>query len=387
MQIYHALDNITNKHPVAEREDIPHHLLGHIPWKDEYSVKQFEDEATSIVDDIHSRGKVPILVGGTHYYIQSLLFKDSMIASSEIPVSPLTLQQKAILDSTPAEILNHLKQVDPLVAGKFHPNDTRRLRRALEIYFTTNRKPSEIYAEQKNSLRYRSLVLWVWCDKPVLDQRLDARVDQMVRNGLYDEVRDMFRAYESLSQPVDLERGVWQVIGFRQFLPWLKNEVESPNSGIEAMKLATRKYATRQTKWISKKLLTIYSGDVALLDSTDLTKWHENVGSQGVTISRDFLKERAYSVPLAPAELERVLEPRDTAFNADKWKHFECPLCAEAYNQTCILIGQDAWNVHVNSRKHRSAVKRKWQQENGFERRCSATLKSEALEGSPETSS
>lgn len=118
--MYRGLDNITNKHPMEERGNIPHHLLGHIGWKEEYSVKQFEDEAIKIIDDVHSRGKVPILVGGTHYYNQAILFKNSTIASSEaISNKPLTEQQEEILNS-PTKVLENLKLVDPLVAQKFH---------------------------------------------------------------------------------------------------------------------------------------------------------------------------------------------------------------------------------------------------------------------------
>lgn len=378
MQMYRGLDNITNKHPMEERGNIPHHLLGHIGWKEEYSVKQFEDEAIKIIDDVHSRGKVPILVGGTHYYNQAILFKNSTIASSEaISNKPLTEQQEEILNS-PTKVLENLKLVDPLVAQKFHPNDTRRLRRALEIYFTTDKKPSDIYSEQKSgselesqlSSRYRSLILWIWSEQSVLDPRLDSRVDDMIKNGLYREVNEMYKEYDS---KIDLEKGVWQVIGFRQFLPWLKGEDDTPDNGIASMKQATRKYAKRQTKWIKKKLLYMTKDvqsreedtvHVGVLDATDLNDWSSKVSQRGVSIAKDFLNHQPFMHALAPAGLEHLLDTRteEESFSPSKWKHFTCDVCFTGEGNPHISIGQEAWDVHVKSRRHRQALKKQKRQ-------------------------
>ncbi|CAN6607834.1 tRNA dimethylallyltransferase [Trichomonascus vanleenenianus] len=385
MQMYAGLDNMTNKHPIPEREGIPHHLLGHISWNHEYSVKQFEEEAIRLIDDIHARGKLPILVGGTHYYNQSILFKNSTVASSEtIEKRQLSPEQLAILDS-PDQVMDYLKKVDPVVAQKFHPNDTRRLRRALEIYFTTNKRASDIYSDQQNktgtsdglSLRYRSLVLWVWSDQGVLDPRLDARVVQMIDNGLYEELNEMYDIYKKSESPVDLERGVWQVIGFRQFLPWLKGETDSPDSGIDQMKLATRQYAKRQTKWIKKKLLLMMKevgsrepdmGRVGLLDATDLSIWKDNVFKRGLNIAEDFINEKP-GHSLAPAGLESMLDTRssDEAFGQDKWKHFECSACMGSDMKPQVFVGESAWKQHIEGRKHKSVVRRQKKKEE-FER-------------------
>ncbi|ANB12542.1 Mod5p [Sugiyamaella lignohabitans] len=207
----------------------------------------------------------------------------------------------------------------------------------------------------------------------------------MLENGLYDEVKEMYEEFKKIEQrdgpgSVDLERGVWQVIGFKQFLPWLKGEVDSPAGGIDSMKQATRKYATRQTKWIHKKLLPMCQADyavgdreAALLDATDLSKWNQNVFSRGVQICQDFMNATPgtipnYSVPLAPAGLEELLKARsaEKAFNSDKWKHHVCEICTRLDSEPCISIGEEAWKTHLNSKRHRLAG-RKLQKQEAFE--------------------
>ena len=101
MQVYRGLEAITNKHPIAERRGIPHHVMDHVDWKEEYYIHRFTKEANTAIDDIHSRGKVPIIIGGTHYYLQSLLFDNKTITAEK---SDLTEEQSQILDG-PVETL------------------------------------------------------------------------------------------------------------------------------------------------------------------------------------------------------------------------------------------------------------------------------------------
>jgi tRNA dimethylallyltransferase len=373
MQVYRGLDAITNKHPVPERKGIPHHLLGHIDWSHEYSVKQFEEEVTAVIDSIHARGKLPILVGGTHYYNQTALFKNSTVSSVEVPSEPLNEKQIAILDSPdPLTVFKHLQQVDPVVSQKFHPNDTRRVRRALEIYFSTGQRASDLYAQQGTrgesgslALRYRSLVLWVWCEKTVLNDRLDARVDQMVGSSLYSEINQLYKEHIRLGkESVDLERGIWQVIGYKQFLPWLEGTDKSPENGIEKMKIGTRQYATRQTKWISKKLISLLAqvhdsnpeckGDVALLDATDLSVWDKNVSERGAVLVKEFLAGTSYSIPLVPPELEDLALPRakELEFSREQWKHHICKYCKDKEGNPVTIVGNRPWEMHLKSKGH-----------------------------------
>lgn len=334
MQVYRGLDNITNKHPDAERENIPHHLLGHVAWADEYSVQQFEREALRAIADVHARGKLPILVGGTHYYNQAVIFKNSTLTETEDePVedpAKLTQEQRDILDGPAAGILQQLRVHDPLVAQKFHPNDGRRLRRALEVFYLTGRRPSDIYLQQKQaqtaadsgdaalSARFRTLVFWIWSEQSVLNERLDTRVDVMMQNGLRTEIDEMYAEYARLAAQqttTDLTKGVWQVIGFRQFLPWLHETAAAPeqdhqallDSCVDEMKRNTRKYSKQQTKFMKNTLMpkinlvidrnkkeTAKSESLVatILDASDLSKWATQVGDKGVRIAKGMKRRR-----------------------------------------------------------------------------------------------
>ena len=131
------------------------------------------------IRDSHSRGKIPIVVGGTHYYLQTLFNK-----RVESKVRQPTESEKSILDSNnPDLIYNTLKEVDLSIANKFHINDTRRVKRMLEIYYTTGEKPSVTFQQQNTSLKFDTLFFWIYSDPAVLDVRLDNRVDKMMKIG------------------------------------------------------------------------------------------------------------------------------------------------------------------------------------------------------------
>ncbi|KAG7867031.1 hypothetical protein KL918_003226 [Ogataea parapolymorpha] len=209
MQMYRGLDQITNKHPMAERKGVPHHVMDHTPWDTEYYIHRFKHEAMAAIADIHRRGKTAILVGGTHYYLQSLLFLNKTLdtATSE----QLTDAERAVLDGPPDEVFRTLQQKDPVVAQKFHPNDHRRVRRALEIYFSTKQRTSDLYRSQQqqetSALRYQMLFFWLYARQDVLDERLDSRVDKMLQQGALDEIRAMHAFRAQMEPKMDLDRG------------------------------------------------------------------------------------------------------------------------------------------------------------------------------------
>ncbi|KAK9324906.1 IPP transferase-domain-containing protein [Lipomyces orientalis] len=376
MQMYHGLDTITNKHPIPERHGIPHHLLGHITDRSyEYGLPQFEHEAAEVVDDIHARGKVPILVGGTHYYIQSFLIRNTTVAGSS-PSKDLTEGQVQFLDECDTnELFAKLKEVDPLIASKFHPRDRRKLRRALEICWTTGRKTSDIYAEQKQRsqtqetgpVRYRTLVFWVWSKLDALNPRLQGRVDDMVNKGnLLQEVKEMSELYLSLDPEPELDRGIWQVIGFKEFLPYIESgKVEDREKGLEDMKRATVKYATTQIRWIKRKWLAAAAGagndiTTVLLDASDLSMWDEKVERPATEIASQFLSGQEIELArLVPAGLEDMVQPAQESDNSarpEAWKHYECDICKDE-GEKFVCVGEERWTVHLRSRRHRQSLK------------------------------
>ena len=390
MQVYKGLDNITNKHPMDERNGVPHHVMDYVGWDEEYFIHKFSEDAGAAIDDIHRRGKVPIIIGGTHYYLLNLLFNNKTIGQNEGTSSKSTLaltsDQLQILDGPVETIFETLKQLDPVIAEKFHPNDKRKLRRALEIYYTTGELPSAIYQNQKldelddTSLKFNTLLFWVYCDPEVLKPRLDSRVDKMMEMGATKEITDLFEEYNRQDPQPDCTSGIWQVIGFKEFLPWLKDGCKDStlwSQGIERMKIRTRQYAKYQIKWI-KKLLSVelqkesrfnfkYGGKLYLLDATDLSQWKDKVSTIGIDIARQFINggPKSVSHEQAPKELMSIFPTDDYVkdINSNKkigseanWKHYQCDVCRDKQNNPLIAVGEESWKTHVNSRRHKKLV-------------------------------
>ena len=213
MQMYDGLPIITNKITVEEQQGVPHHLLGFIALDEEpWRVGLFKKKASNVIQEIRSRGRLPIIVGGTHYYTQSLLFEDSLVndqvdGGDQVPteLSNQDISDKfPILDGPTETMIERLREVDPVMADRWHPNDRRKIRRSLEIFLLTGKRASDVYAEQleiKSSNRKMesaeegpsqsisdTLLFWVHSDSEVLKNRLDNRVDKMVKAGLLDEV-------------------------------------------------------------------------------------------------------------------------------------------------------------------------------------------------------
>lgn len=353
MQVYKKIPIITNKHPLEERNRISHHVMNHVDWTEEYYLHRFEKECFAAIDDIHSRGKTPIIVGGTHYYLQVLLNKHM---TSE--KRALTDEQKNILFSNnPEMVYKTLKDHDPVIASKFHPNDTRRVQRMLEIYYETGKRPSELYSKQSTQLRYDTLFLWLHSDYQPLESRLDERVDNMLGSGGLEEIEELYRFYKdnkySLTQ---CENGVWQVIGFKEFLPWLEKEQNiTLEQCTERMKIRTRQYAKKQVKWIKKMLVPDVKGNIYMLDASDLTQWNLLVADRAKKITEEFIHDREMTYDFAPERLKTLLVSRDIPVRKpDDWKQFSCSICLDQKGKNLIIIGEKNWNIHLRSKRHKS---------------------------------
>ncbi|ORX78215.1 tRNA isopentenyltransferase [Anaeromyces robustus] len=346
LQVYKGLDIITNKATEEERQNIPHHLFNFIEPTEEYSVTEFVEDAIKKIDDIHNRNKIPIIIGGTHYYIQSLLFNNSLMSNTitDIIVTPedKKIQDenlkliKNLFEKTPSctkeEIYELLKKVDPVTAKSRHPNDERRNRRSLEIYLNNKIPQSKIIENQKiygkkQSFRYRTCCFWLYSEQNILNQRLDDRVDTMIEKGLFDEIKEMKKYYDQLKKDHNQDnlytRGIFQAIGFKEFDAYLKllNENKSnnddgdgdggsdeekakklnelKNSSIEKMKNATKRYSRKQISWIKNKFLPRFSEEdsidpnqarLYILDISDVSQWNEAVTKVSNTVLDNFIK-------------------------------------------------------------------------------------------------
>jgi len=342
------------------------------------------------IEEIRSRGKLPILVGGTHYYTQSLLFRNAL--SDETTLEPGHDQNSfPILDEPTDVILAKLKEVDPVMAQRWHPNDRRKIRRSLEIFLKTGKPASKVYDEQRvrkelppdiacstgedgsSHMRFPTLVFWVHANKETLYPRLDGRVDKMLARGLLREVDALTtfrRNFEGRTgATVDQSRGVWVSIGYKQFLDYHHGANATDVNAADLAKLkiaatektqaATRQYANSQIKWIRIKLLNAIAGagqtrNVFLLNGSDLSKWEEDVLDPAISVAKRFLDGEELPGPSSlSAVAAEMLTPKreyDLSQRPDLWQKRTCETCGT------VSVTENDWNRHVKSRGHRSAV-------------------------------
>ncbi|CAK7215316.1 tRNA dimethylallyltransferase, mitochondrial [Sporothrix curviconia] len=256
MQMYRGLPVTTNKISVEEQHGVPHHLLGTIGLHEPtWDVDRFRKEASQIIQEIRSRGRLPIVVGGSQYYTDGLLFDhhlveredDSQELDEDRRDAALDDHTKAfpILNESTETMLAELARVDPVMAARWHPKDRRKIQRSLTIFLTTGRRASDIYAEQQQRRDERDkardearqgqpaeglqqkdwpcLLLWVYAKPDILNARLDARIDTMIERGLEQETSDMYNTLQEAAAKgieVDRTRGIWQSIGFKEMEPY-----------------------------------------------------------------------------------------------------------------------------------------------------------------------
>ena len=247
MQVYRRMDIGTAKATAEERAAARHHMLDVAePWES-YSVSRYVEEAARCCDDILARGKLPILVGGTGLYIDSLLSGRDFAGRSEGDES-LREELNARWDAEGGEVLlAELRSFDPERAAKLHPSDRRRIVRAIEIYRLTGETISAHDARTRAlPPRYEAARIHLdYRSRAALYARIDARVDAMIESGLFEEVAAL------LAEGVPPDSTAMQAIGYKESAAALRGEI-SRAEAVELIKLSSRRYAKRQLTWFSR---------------------------------------------------------------------------------------------------------------------------------------
>ena len=246
MQIYRRMDIGTAKPTAEEMDGIPHHMIDVADPEEDFSVARYVELASACVDDILSRGKLPIVAGGTGLYVDSLLSGRTFAAFS--PESSLRRELEEELAERGGEaMLAELAKVDPEAAARLHPNDHKRIVRALEVYHSTGKTISEHNREtQALPPRYEALTIGLnFQDRADLWERIDARVDQMAANGLEREVREL------LSSGLSPACTAMQAIGYKEFVAAVEGTM-TWREAEELVKLRSRQYAKRQLTWFRR---------------------------------------------------------------------------------------------------------------------------------------
>jgi tRNA dimethylallyltransferase len=246
MQIYRRMDIGTAKPTLEEMGGVPHHMLDVADPEEDFSVARYVELASRCVDDILSRGKLPILAGGTGLYIDSLLSGRTFAAFS--PESPLRGELERRMEAEGGEaLLADLVKVDPEMAATLHPNNEKRIIRALEIWLTTGKTMTQHNAETAAlPPRYDALTLTLaFQDRGDMWGRIDRRVDQMMADGLVAEVQGL------LDQGVPDRCTAMQAIGYKEMAAALRGDGDVL-AAAEEIKLRSRQYAKRQLTWFRR---------------------------------------------------------------------------------------------------------------------------------------
>lgn len=246
MQVYRGMDIGTAKATMAEREGIPHHMLDVAePWED-YSVARYVEQAEACCRDILRRGRLPILVGGTGLYIDSLISgRDFAAVDSD---QGLREALSAEYDALGGEAMHRrLQEIDPERSAILHPGDKRRIVRALEVYRLTGMTITEHDARTRAlPPRYDAAqIILGYADRAALYARIDRRVDEMVAEGLFEEVQGL------LDSGLSEQCTAMQAIGYKEPAMALRGEI-SRGEAVELIKLGSRRYAKRQMTWFRR---------------------------------------------------------------------------------------------------------------------------------------
>ena len=242
MQIFKGLDIGTAKITKEEMQGVPHHLIDiKEPWET-FSVAEFKRLADEAIADIHDRGKLPIIVGGTGFYINSVLYEYHFGEADTDEAYRAELEQYAEAHGNEA-LWNILQEKDPDSAAKLHSNDTKRVIRALEVLHVTGIPASERQSTvDKQTMRYNAVYIALNMPREVLYDRINRRVDIMIQDGLEAEVRN------ALTNGVAQDALSMTSIGYRQMIQYFNEEI-SFDRAVELIKRDTRHFAKRQLTW------------------------------------------------------------------------------------------------------------------------------------------
>ncbi|XP_026439020.1 tRNA dimethylallyltransferase 2-like isoform X1 [Papaver somniferum] len=415
MQVYNGLDILTNKVTIQEQKGIPHHLLGNVSPNVEFTSKDFRDAAIPIIDEIWSRNHLPVVVGGTNFYIQALvspfLLDDSVEDMDEVCDSSMIADKQLdckyeLGNDGSTNNYNLLKELDPDAANRIHPNDYRKVNQYLSLFERSGVLPSkrfqakgaENWGRVDNS-RYDCCFVCVDVSLPVLDKYVEQRVDCMIDAGLLNEVYDIYNAN------ADYTRGIRQAIGVREFEDFLRSyfsntktsdvrvgdqsyaeaiipletnleEVSKENlkeilnsddsqhkillvEAIDKLKTNTKRLVRRQKRRLNR-LQTIFGWDLHYVDATEA--FHEFNTSAG---DFDEVWPRQVVEPVVNIIKSFLLEDSSSIPNSEKldpvqtqmkdardlWTQFVCEACGSR-----ILRGAHEWEQHKMGRGHKKRI-------------------------------
>jgi len=242
MQIYKDLDIGTAKITCKEMDGIKHHLINLISPNEEFSAAQYQQQAYKVIDEIHKRGKVPLLVGGTGLYINSVIYGYNF-TEQDIDIKLRESLKKGMNKYGNGLYYLCLSKKCPKVAKKIHQNDTKRISRALEVYLQTG-ECLTTKKEENNPPNYATTLIGLTTNRENLYQRINKRVEEMFEQGLVCEVKDLLKKYK-------ISKVARQAIGYKEVIDYLRG-ISTYDEMKHIIKRETRRYAKRQLTWFNR---------------------------------------------------------------------------------------------------------------------------------------
>ena len=245
MQIYKDMDIGSAKPTKEEMQGIKHYVLDEVEPTKRFSVAEYKIKAEEAIEEILKKKKVPIVVGGTGLYANSLIYGieyDDIKLDEEYRNK---LMDEASSEEGLKKLYEEAKKIDEKAIEKISPNDKKRIIRILEIYHATGKNKTEQEKNsRKNEVKYDYKIFGINIERPILYERINKRVDIMVEQGLVEEVKDLIKKYPEFPTAM-------QAIGYKEIVQYLNNEL-TKEEAIEKIKQETRRYAKRQITWFKR---------------------------------------------------------------------------------------------------------------------------------------
>jgi tRNA dimethylallyltransferase len=264
MQVYKRMDIGTAKASEEEQRLVPHHLIDIIEPDEEFSVADFQERVDELIPKIYRRGKLPMLVGGTGLYVQAVI--EGFIFPEMEPDWELRERLTAEAEEKGTEFVHDkLRKIDSKLADKLHPNDLRRVIRGIEVYQQTGQTSTYFQQKAENTPpRYQAVKIGLRRKRDSLYERINQRVDLMIKEGLVDEVRELYK------EGYDRNLISMQGLGYKEIIAYFEGEYDLQEA-IRLIKRDTRHFAKRQFTWF-KRDKSIHWFDVDQYDFDDLLK-------------------------------------------------------------------------------------------------------------------
>jgi tRNA dimethylallyltransferase len=268
-QVYRYLDIGTAKPTADELAEIPHHCINIINPDEQYTAGRFARDASAIAQQLHQAGCLPIVVGGTGFYVQSLL--QGLAAIPPIPQDVRDALASYAQDGGDAALYARLAEVDPAAAQRISDRDVHKMLRALEVYEATGKTSTQYWQEQQSRQQFAPFRILLTDQRQRLYERINQRVDAMVAAGLIEEVRNLLQRYD------ETDPGM-VTVGYRELYPYLRGQSELA-SCLEEIQKNTRRYAKRQFTWYRRQSFdltleaeTVIFSDIKIIIKTWMDK-------------------------------------------------------------------------------------------------------------------